>query len=852
MKDLKTILIVDDNLINREILTGILSKDYKILEAENGENALKLLESHSRDIAAIILDLIMPIMDGYEVLTKLYANSLYENMPTIVTTGHSEKESEKRALHLGAWDFISKPYDADIIKFRLKNVISRSQLAAFERLKYLTEYDTLTGIYNKTKFFQATREMLDNNPNERFLFVRFDIDRFQLINSFFGHLEGDRLLKFIAKLLGISLIKHFLKYTYGRMESDIFCFCIPFDENKIHPFMEKSKLTFAEYNKNYDIVPSFGLYIIENPSLSIETIYSRAELAAKKCKGSYMQCYAYYDEKIALALAFEQKIANEMNHALMNEEFEIYLQPKYNLTTKMPAGAEALVRWNHPQEGMISPGKFIPVFERNGFIAKLDFFVWEKVCQLLHQWMQEGKTLYPISVNVSRVNIYNPKFVEQIINLVNKYKIPPALFNLELTESVYTDDSALMNETMTRLQEKGFVIMMDDFGSGYSSLNILKDINVDILKIDMRFLSKAKLPGRSENIIASVIRMAKWLNMPVIAEGVEIEEQVNFLHSIGCEFVQGFYFAKPMPIVEYEALINGMQSFVSSNKFQPKFDANALWASNSQMEELFGNLMQATVIFEFDDNCIELLRVNNAYYNLLGYDGSALKLKNPIEIIQPDYREKVIETFNQAVSTQETSECEYLRYGISPENNRWIKMRLKYMNCITGKHLLIGTIADISEQKEIDHELQKYRAAISLQDSCENTILIVDDIAVDRAILAAIFKNKYKILEAENGQEAIDILEKNPQKIQLILLDLMMPIMDGREFLKRKKMNARLAMIPVIAITSDDRPEQQIQTLSQGVNDYIVKPFIRESVMRRVDNVLAYSKRFEEVLKTDE
>lgn len=205
---------------------------------------------------------------------------------------------------------------------------------------------------------------------------------------------------------------------------------------------------------------------------------------------------------------------------------------------------------------MISPGEFIPIFERNGFITKLDYYVWEKTCKLLAGWIAEGKKPSPVSVNISRVSLYNPRLVEAICGLTDRYHIPRELLELELTESAYTTNPKAIKETMERLQKEGFSILMDDFGSGYSSLNVLKDIAVDVLKIDMKFLSDTDQEGRSQNILASVVRMAKWLNLPVIAEGVERREQVDFLHSVGCEYVQGFYFARPMPVSDYEKLVS--------------------------------------------------------------------------------------------------------------------------------------------------------------------------------------------------------------------------------------------------------------------------------------------------------
>ncbi|MEG0806000.1 MAG: EAL domain-containing protein [Lachnospiraceae bacterium] len=847
MKNIKkTVLIVDDNEVNRLILTKILTEDYIILIAENGQEALDILKQNFDSIAAVMLDLMMPIMDGYKFLGIVEKEPQFKNIPIIVMTGDTNNENEINTLKLGAWDFVTKPYNKEIIRFRLKNAIDRSQLSAFERLKYLAEYDTLTEIYNKDKFFKVTRELLDVNPDERFIFIRLDIYRFQLVNSFFGEKEGDRLLKFLAKFVADSALL-FRKATYGRMESDVFGICVTFEESIINLLIEQTKDVLKEFNSNYDILPCFGLYIIDDRALSIEAMYNRSALASKKCKGNYMDYFAYYDEKMSLKLASEQEITNDMNAAIASEQFEVYLQPKYDLANNMLAGAEALVRWMHPTKGMISPVKFIPVFERNGFISRLDYYVWDKVCQILSKWKKDGRELLPISVNVSRVNLYNPKLVKLITDLVDSYDIPHEIFQIELTETAYTDNPNAMSEAMAQLQKEGFCILMDDFGSGYSSLNVLKDIAVDVLKIDMRFFSETKIVGRGENIIASVVRMAKWLNMPVIAEGVETKDQIEFLHGIGCEYVQGFYFARPMPVSEYEQIALGKGKFVAKEEKKKSFDTDSLWASNSQMEQFFGSLIQPTIIFEFLNGHLELLRVNNAFYELYGYD-APIREKNPLDVVHGDYRQRVIRAFEEAIASKNTAECEYLR--ILPRGNTmWIRMKLKYINEVNSKHILFGTLSDITEQKEIDIELQKFRAAITAHENETHTMLVVDDVEMNRAILKEMFAQEYQIQEAENGQQALDLLQKNGVKTDIILLDLMMPVMDGKEFLQKKKTIPEIDGIPVIIITADDSTEQQVDTLSLGANDYIVKPFISEIVKRRVSNVLESSKRFSEILR---
>ncbi|WP_455597015.1 EAL domain-containing protein, partial [Cloacibacillus porcorum] len=436
----KYILAVDDSLVNRKILSKIISGEYSVIEAENGEMAIGILRRQYSEIAAIILDIVMPVMDGYLVLERVAGDERFKNIPIIIATEKSDNESEIKALRLGAWDFVSKPYNGEIIKFRIKNAIERSQLYTLQQLRYLAEFDELTGIYNKNKFYKSTREMLLANPGADFVLIRFDVDRFQLINSFFGTQEGDRLLKYIAKMLS-GYVSDKQPSAYGRIEADVFCLCFPSSYiADIETSMSKIRDLVASYNLNYDIVPSCGIYYITDRGMPIEIMYDRATLAAKRCKGNYVNFYAVYDGSMSAQIVREQEITNEMSSALATGQFQIYLQPKYHIASNRPVGAEALVRWFHPQKGLIPPGDFVPVFERNGFIPKLDYYVWEEVCRLLRKWADEGRELYPISVNISRVDLYNPRLAEKVIELTEKYDLPSELLNLELTESAYTDN----------------------------------------------------------------------------------------------------------------------------------------------------------------------------------------------------------------------------------------------------------------------------------------------------------------------------------------------------------------------------------------------------------------------------
>ena len=847
MANKDVVLVIDDDRVDREILKTILSNDYYVVEAKDGQEGFDFLARHEQEVKCVIVDIYMPVLDGYGFLNKINEHGL--KIPVIVTTSDSGEDTQVKVLAEGAWDFIVKPYNADIVKLRVQNAIMRTEFFAFKKLKYIAEYDTLTGIFNKDKFLKKTRIMLDNNRDKQFAFIRFDIDRFQLVNSFYGVNEGDRFIKYIAVGLE-NLANHRSNLTYGRIEADVFALCGEYEsEEEVFSLIEKYTEIIKSYNKNFDIVPNFGVYFLDDLTLSPNVMLDRATLAAKTCKGNYIDTIGVFKPEMSARLEKEQEIVNEMVQALADEQFIVYLQPKYSLETNAPAGAEALVRWMHPEKGMISPGLFIPVFEKNGFIERLDHYVWEVICKYLRKWIDEGLKPNPISVNISRVDLYNPGIVDFIIGLVDKYSVPHELFQLELTETAYMDNPQVMKQVVFGLKESGFTVMMDDFGSGYSSLSILKEVEVDVLKIDMRFFDSSGNDGRSENIIASVVRMAKWLGMPAVAEGVEKAEQVNFLGSVGCEYVQGFYFARPMPIDEYEKLAKENKEKTVSKVVDTTgvLTMDKLWSSAPEMEILFSNSVQASAICEFDGSKFTYLRTNNAYKDLFGADG--VSEGNPLDYIFYEYKNDVLDVFNNAVDSDESVECQYQR-RVQQGKALWVSMKLQFIGKIGGeKSIFIANLSDITMQKEVENELRKLKKVMNGDKNKPKKLLVVDDSELSSRIIKDIFAGSYEVILAKNGQEGLNQLKEYKNEVAVVLLDMVMPVMDGREFLERKNGDEDIVDIPVIVISSESDETLQVDMLQMGVNDYITKPFVAEIIERRVKNVIDYNERFRRMVK---
>lgn len=417
---------------------------------------------------------------------------------------------------------------------------------------YLATYDELTGIYNKQAFYAKTKEMLLDNPDKNFDLLRINIERFKVLNDLFGESTGDKLLRYIGKFLKEINLPLCVS---GRLYADNFVVCYEAGKGDSRRMINTLQMVADSFAINNRTILSFGLYRIDDKTLPVSVMCDRANMALWKAKGNFKNPYCEYDEKMRQQVLKEQKIINAMEMAIQNKEFTLYLQPKYDIEKGTIIGAEALVRWISLENGFISPGDFIPVFENNGFVYEVDKFIWEESCRYLRKWLDEGREVHPISVNVSRIDLYVPKLVQHLVNLREKYQLPSQYLELEITESAYTEDPEQIITITRQLREAGFVILMDDFGTGYSSLNMLKDIQIDVLKLDMGFLKSSDYSAKGGNILTAILKMAESLKMQTIAEGVETKEQVEFLKSIGCRYVQGFYYSKPLPVDEFEKLI---------------------------------------------------------------------------------------------------------------------------------------------------------------------------------------------------------------------------------------------------------------------------------------------------------
>lgn len=421
-----------------------------------------------------------------------------------------------------------------------------------QREIYEATHDKLTGLFTKEHLFNVIKSRITTDKDTSYSIAYFDIKDFKMVNDIFGKDTGDKVLVRVANWLRESALDD---WSYGRIGGDAFGVCFKTDTVNL-PKVEQKLSEFVISNGAIDqhILMHVGIFRVTDPNIDVSIMFDRAHLAQTSIKNEYNTHIALYDDKMRDQVLWGQKISIELAEAIKQRQIVPYLQPIVDNKGSI-IGAEALVRWLHPTEGFLPPFMFIPIFENNGMIADVDKYIWRCACEILASWTGEKEKLL-ISVNISPKDFYFMDVFAEITSLVKEFKIDPSRLRIEITETVMMTEAESRMAILKKFREEGFIVEMDDFGSGYSSLNQLKDMPLDVLKIDMKFLSKAKDNQKAETILRNILRLSNDLGLFSLTEGVETEEQYNMLNKMGCHLFQGYYFAKPTPVSDYEKLCN--------------------------------------------------------------------------------------------------------------------------------------------------------------------------------------------------------------------------------------------------------------------------------------------------------
>ena len=547
----RQILVADDEMINRELLGEILKRDYEVLFAADGSETMAMIRQHQDTLSLVLLDILMPIMSGLEVLRAVKDDSTLSRIPIIVTT--AERETEVESLKLGAIDFIPKPYPAvNVILARIQRVI---ELSEDKDIIQSTERDELTGLYNKEFFYRYAEQFDQFHKDLEMDAILVDVNHFHMINERYGRAYGDEVLRRIG-----AHLRETVKDAGGivcRLDADTFMVYCPHRED-YSEIMERASVSLAgDDSAGNRVRLRMGVYSHADKSIDIERRFDRAKMAADTIKGSATNTIGTYDNQLHQKQLYAEQLIEDFSAAIAEKQFQVYYQPKFDIRPDTPVltSAEALVRWIHPKLGTISPGLFIPLFEDNGLIQQLDTYVWRETARQIRRWQDTLGYAIPVSVNVSRIDLYDPNLPATLQQVLDENGLQGKDLLLEITESAYTQDSDQIIHTVDELRSKGFQIEMDDFGTGYSSLNMISSLPIDALKLDMQFIRSAFSSGGNTHMLEVIIGIAGYLGVPVIAEGVETEEQLRALKILGCDIVQGYFFSRPVPAPEFEPFI---------------------------------------------------------------------------------------------------------------------------------------------------------------------------------------------------------------------------------------------------------------------------------------------------------
>lgn len=584
-------------------------------------------------------------------------------------------------------------------------------------------YDFLTEIYDRTTFFDVAQRMISKHEPNYYRIVFVNIDNFKVVNEQYGIEKGDEILRHVANCL--KRLTMDVQGICGRISADNFALLYRTE-------LAANELIDAMYEKavappciDRKIRIRVGRYTISDKSLSVVSMYDRARLAASYIRGNYEKNAEEYDDSMRSELIKKQAIIDAMDDGILNNEFELWYQPQYNHGTGAIIGAEVLVRWNRNGQ-YISPADFISVFEQNGFIYRLDQYVWEHACMTLRKWIDRGDVPVPVSVNVSRRDILHDNFIDVITGLIGKYDIDHNLFRLEVTESAFAEDSGTITDKVTELINLGFVVEIDDFGSGYSSLNTLKDVPASVIKLDIRFFESTKNIQRAGTIIESVVRMAKWLGMAIIAEGVEDEVLADYLKSIGCYYIQGFYYAKPMPEKEYEQLLlkSRKEPELSRLKRLKNLENSEFWNPRSLETLIFNSYVGGACIFEYRNGKTVIMRTNDEYLAQFGkirHSVNTAEAPMVSEYAVEEDKEKFFATARTAVETSGIATCE-LRLS-DGKHIEFVRVDLRVISKADDRVIIYGILSNMTKQRTAEmNERNLLRQLDTIVDSLHGAI----------------------------------------------------------------------------------------------------------------------------------
>ncbi len=703
----KSVLIIDDSPTNRKMLADILKDEVDVLEADTGEKGLGLLKSHIGHIGIVLLDLIMPGMSGFDVLSEMKREHMMDYVPVIMISSADEPGNIEKAFDLGALDFISRPYSERIVRRRVLTTISLFQKQASIASKIDRQYkaddeliDKRTGLPYKKNFFNQVDTAL-RNPNLVPLYmVAIDIDHFKLFNSYYSWERGDEYIKKIGSILASSTQRH--GGVAGYLGGDDFALLCPARFDLVNSLSEQLNRYLTENSFEPSFRTNFGIYSVDMArATDAKALYDLAAIALETIRGDYTRTVTVYDPAMIQKEQDEYKRLLNIRSGIKNGEFTIYIQPKVDMNTGHILGGEALARWIH--DGTVySPGLFVPVMEKNGLISSLDKLIWDRSARYIKKLIGEGINPLPISVNISTTDIFTMDVPEFFSELIRAYDIPPALLEAELSESTFQKAPERAADVVSRFHDIGMSVSYDDFGSGYAPLSTIESMDVDMLKIDTTFLRMShENPERSRNILEPVLAMAQQIQLPVIIEGVETEGQADFLKRMGCYYAQGYLFYTPMPTERFTRLISDPAMVETEGlmigapqAYRVRQILSSDYISDDMVTNIFGSIVilnRIGSIVHVGWSLLDHYR-NSSLQELVDKDNST----SVSDFVQDEDREKFDRLFESAVENKDQGAKDTITF-VTSEGQIRVRIRLYYLRSNVNEQIFYSMLDQIDE-----------------------------------------------------------------------------------------------------------------------------------------------------------
>ena len=653
--------------------------------------------------------------------------------------------------------------------------------------------DSLTGLRREKSFFTDVHAFIESHECDGWCLIALDINQFKFFNDWNGREAGD----FVLAKIGSHLVSHELNDNWiccYAGQDDFFLF-MPHSTSDVKELHDALSDIIAGFGASVSFAPIFGICMVDE-TLGVLDMLDRAKIALGEAKDDFKHKIRYFRPEMYAQADAEYRLLADFQNAIANHEISFALQPQCRLSNGQIVGVEALARWNKPNGETIPSNVFVTTLEKYGFITDLDCFIWDGVCAQIRAWLDAGIDPVPVSVNVSRQDMYNLDMPQHFEDLIQRYELPPSAIKLEITESVYVDDSAKINETAQQLRKKGFMVLIDDFGSGYSSLNMLDKLTIDVIKLDMEFMHMNHEDMRkSIRIIESTVHMAKSLGLAIVTEGVETAEQVEFLRSIGCRYVQGFHFYRPMTCDDFERLMAD-ESLIDRRGFQVKsndeFRLREFLDQNVYSDSMLNSILGPVGIYSWKGDNVDIVRFNEQFYEELGIENLEQHLAHNQDYVDERDRERYYALLDDALKNEVNGVTDVIRYRRLDGTPFDVLLHFYYMGEIDGSKRLYGTVRNVTQVTELRDELQLMshvtRASVAFMryhpgcwDFSLNVHGLRDELGISRAAFEQELNDRsfFDRLEPEPGAYLKNLSYEPDDELEITRMPLNITLDDG-------------------------------------------------------------------------